>query len=358
VNEPFRLLDLFSGAAGGWSVGLGRVGFRTVAFAESDPWRRACFAAAHPGAIAFDDVRSVTASRLLAELGYLPEVVVGSPPCQDISAANPRGKGLGGDRSGLFWEWLRIVGEVRPRWACAENSPRARTQGIDHIIGGLEAQGYAVWPLVVGVDDAGAPHRRKRMWLIAADADRLGLRELPGRGERPGRGEEPAEPGDDDPDAHGRLAGRSGRHADGCERVGSRAHGEASADASGVGGGEGWDEPARQQGRPDGELECGSHAADRAGLSLGPCLGGDDGEELPPALRDIGRAWSHWNGGLQGLAASCAAAGFGRMDDGLPAGLAPGLRNQCISAYGDAVAPVIPEAIGRAILEAEGRVAA
>lgn len=86
---------------------------------------------------------------------------------------------------------------------------------------------------------------------------------------------------------------------------------------------------------------------------------GDNGAQLPPALRDIGRAWSHWNGGLAGLAASCAAAGFGRMDDGLSAGMdppacAPASRNAAIAAYGDAILPQISEAIGRVMAQMIG----
>ena len=84
------VLDLFSGACGGWSLGLHRAGFETVAACEFDPWRRAVFAQNFPGVKLYDDVRSLTADRIVSDLGYFPDCVVGSPPCQDASAANTK----------------------------------------------------------------------------------------------------------------------------------------------------------------------------------------------------------------------------------------------------------------------------
>lgn len=312
--RPRLVLDLFAGGAGGWSLGLHRAGWRTVAAAEWDDQRRVMFGDANPGAALYADVRDVTAARLRSDLGYLPDIVVGSPPCQDISAANASGAGTGGARSGLFWEWLRIVDEVRPDWACAENSPRLRTLGGDDILAGLEAIGYACWPLVVGADDAGANHRRDRVWIVARNAQSIGRRES-----RP------------EPVAEGRRAhagiGGVARHPDRC-------------DESSVGGSCG-----RASAEPDG-VAADAHGT---GHALGSRRPGDDGSELPAALRDIGRAWPHWNGGEAGLAASCAAAGTHRVDDGVSARLVARARNQCIAAYGDAVVPRITEAIARAI---------
>lgn len=293
------VLELFAGAVGGWSLGLHRAGFRTVAACEIDPWRRAVFAANNPGVVMYSDVRDLTADRLRADLGYLPDIVVGSPPCQEISAANTAGRGIDDDH--LFWEWVRLVGEIRPRWAAAENSPNARTTGIDGILDALEAGGYATWPMVVGADHAGANHKRRRLWLIAANADGCLVMGAGTHG--------------DDPDAD-----RHGQH-------GRASHGEMDWGLDGV---------ARN---PDSPRH-----------PIGPGIRRDDGAQLPPALRAIGLAWPAWNGGLSGLAASCAASGFGGLDDGSSAGLAPAARNRCVAAYGDAIVPQISEAIGRAML--------
>lgn len=61
---------------------------------------------------------------------------------------------------------MRLVRELRPGWCCFENVPGIRTIGADRVIEDLESEGYAVWPLVVGADDCGAPHRRKRVFFV------------------------------------------------------------------------------------------------------------------------------------------------------------------------------------------------
>jgi site-specific DNA-cytosine methylase len=308
-----RVLDLFSGACGGWSLGLHRAGFVTVAAVEIDPWRRAVFQRQFPKAKMYADVRELSATRLIGDLGYLPDVVVGSPPCQEISAANSKGAGITDDH--LFWEWVRLVFEIRPLWCGAENSPRARTSGIDGILDALEKAGYASWPCVVGADNAGANHRRKRLWLVAADANRIGS------------------------DAGGALW---------------RAAGEGRADSGGHAAADPDDASRRQPSLQDGTAADHRSSTDPDGprYQVGPRQPGNDGPELPPALRDIGLAWPHWNRGLAGLAAACAATGFGALDDGAEFGLPAGLRNRAIAALGDSVLPQITGLIGRAIMRA------
>jgi len=328
-RHPPLAIDLFCGAAGGWSLGLQRAGIRTIAACEIDDWRRAVFAARHPGCVMYSDVRDLTAERIGNDLGYLPDILVGSPPCQEISAANCKGEGITDDH--LFWEWARLVFEIRPLWCAAENSPRARTDGIDGILDALAQAGYAAWPCVVGADNAGANHRRKRLWLIAADAQRRELWQQPGRSAGTD-GRAPAIASEHDPNAYGRIAGGTGRHADGCLGLGAGADEYDARHAASQRRAEGGAEPSEQ--------------------SQGADAGSYDGEELPPALRDIGLDWPHWNGGLAGLAASCAAAGFGAVDDGPGSILPPGLRNRAIAALGDAVVPQITEAIGRVMIGA------
>lgn len=295
------VLDLFAGAAGGWSLGLHRAGFRTIAACEIDPWRRAVFSRNFPDAVMFDDARSLTAARVVAECGRLPDIIVGSPPCQDISTANTKGRGVDGARSGLFFEAIRLVGEIRPAWVALENSPNLRNRGYDRVAEGLEALGYTVWPFVVGADDVGANHRRKRVWIVAANAERVGVRRQP-------------------------------RRRGGADGAGEAIVGFDAADAARL---------------PEGRIAR-QERQQRAKAGLDPY----------PAVRNIGLAWPDWNGGIASLAASCAAAGAGGIHDGLPSGLAPNARNRCIAAYGDAVLPQITELLGRAILAAEAARAA
>ena len=113
------------------------------------------------------------------------DVVSGGFPCQDISCAGG-GAGLAGARSGLWREMARIIGEVRPRFAFVENSPMLTTRGLGVVLGDLAEMGFdAKWG-VLGASDVGAPHHRKRIWIVA---NANGVRELQPQGcERNQRG--------------------------------------------------------------------------------------------------------------------------------------------------------------------------
>jgi DNA (cytosine-5)-methyltransferase 1 len=103
----------------------------------------------------------------------LVDVVSGGFPCQDISVAG-RGAGIDGKKSSLWREMARIVGEVRPAFVFAENSPALVTRGLARVLADLDALGYdAEWD-VLGASDVGAPHQRRRIWILArlrTDAD-------------------------------------------------------------------------------------------------------------------------------------------------------------------------------------------
>lgn len=275
-------LDLFAGACGGWTLGLHRAGIETVAACEIDPWRRAVYSRNFPTVQLYGDVRELTAARLASDGIGAIDLVAGSPPCPDFSTANAQGRGIDGERGKLFFEFVRLVRELRPRWVCAENVPGIRARGYDRIHAELEAAGYAVRPLVVGAWHAGAPHRRKRVWIVADAAQT----------------------------ADGDASSRS------CERQSKR--------------------PARSG--LDGRASFQAHGA-RLAIKRGEPR--DDGAQQPAIERAIaerlGRIAQDWNGGI---------AGRGRMDDGLPKGLA----RPALASYGDAVVPQITEMIGRAIL--------
>jgi site-specific DNA-cytosine methylase len=114
----------------------------------------------------------------------LVDVVSGGFPCQDISAAG-KGAGIDGTRSGLWKEMARIVGQVGPRYVFIENSPMLRTRGLHVVLKDLAEMGYDARWGVLGAVDAGAPHKRDRMWIRAerrnllshAEHRRLGWRE-------------------------------------------------------------------------------------------------------------------------------------------------------------------------------------
>jgi DNA (cytosine-5)-methyltransferase 1 len=94
------------------------------------------------------------------------DVLCGGFPCQDISAAG-KGAGITGERSGLWKEYARLIGEMRPRFVFAENSPLLRTRGLGVVLEDLAAMGYNARWGIIGAGAVGAPHKRDRMWVLA-----------------------------------------------------------------------------------------------------------------------------------------------------------------------------------------------
>jgi DNA (cytosine-5)-methyltransferase 1 len=170
-----NVLDLFSGI-GGFSLGLERAGMRTVAFCEIDPFCRRVLARHWPETPCYDDVRNLTAERLVAD-GVAVDVVCGGFPCQDISKAGPR-TGLAGKRSGLWFEFARIIGEVRPKFVIIENVTALRHRGLDVILRFFASIRYDAEWHCVPAGALGAPDIRDRIWVIAypqhPDADGAG----------------------------------------------------------------------------------------------------------------------------------------------------------------------------------------
>ena len=418
-----RVLDLFSAAAGGWSLGMHRAGFETVAACEAVEWRRILYSENNPGVPVYDDVCTLTAERLLADLGFLPRVVVGSPPCQDISSANTKGKGVEGERSGLFFEAVRLIGEIRPRWFALENSANLRTRGADPVLTALEALGYTCWALVVRASDIGANNERPRAWIIGCDlaqiadpdgfgrdegwsrrrvgldlslSSHLGDATQDGRGSRvPGRrvgavarAKQPA-CGDAanangnsirlaelpvGPEQEAAISQHLARHAD-CE---PSATGFSSASNEGA------DELGSGRLRQDSDDQRGpvlsreAPDADQAGQADGCLVSSLRQAEITDDGRSTGRGDDGSRVGQVGLCEADRLAALQhradwslddlarhiRLDDGLPAWVAEqriavgGPRGTTaasllVEAFGDAVVPRIPEAIGRAILRVE-----
>ena len=160
-----HVLDLFSGI-GGLALGFQRAGMRTAAFCEADPFARRVLRRHWPDVPCYGRVEDVSARRLQADGVPAPgraDVLAGEAAADEAG----RGAGLDGARSGLWRHMLRLVEECRPAWVVAENVPALRVRGADRVLAGLEAAGYACWPLVVGAAHAGAPHRRQRVFILA-----------------------------------------------------------------------------------------------------------------------------------------------------------------------------------------------
>jgi DNA (cytosine-5)-methyltransferase 1 len=159
-----RFLDLFSGI-GGFSLGLERTGgFQTIAFCEIDPFCRKVLAKHWPGMPCFEDITKLGREELDG-LGKV-DVICGGFPCQDISCAG-KGAGIHAARSGLWWEMLRIIRLVRPRYVLVENVAALLNRGLDEVLGSLAESGYdAEWQML-RAQDFGLNHRRERLFIIA-----------------------------------------------------------------------------------------------------------------------------------------------------------------------------------------------
>lgn len=153
-------LDLFSGI-GGFALAAQRVGWQTVAFCESEPFCQAVLRHHWPDVPIHPDVRELTGDAVGAV-----DIITGGFPCQDISWAGP-GDGIGGKRSGLWGEYARLVGELRPRYVVVENVAALLARGMGVVIGDLARLGYDAEWSVVSACSMGAPHMRRRVFIVA-----------------------------------------------------------------------------------------------------------------------------------------------------------------------------------------------
>ena len=157
-------LDLFSGIGG---IGLALEPWvRTVAYCERDRYAQGVLLSRMRSgdidiAPIWDDVTTLRGE-------MLPRISIISAgfPCQDISVAG-LGKGLAGERSGLFFEILRLIEECNPRFVFLENVPAIRTRGGERVVKELAALGYDCRWTTLSAAAVGAPHKRERWFLLA-----------------------------------------------------------------------------------------------------------------------------------------------------------------------------------------------
>lgn len=160
--------SLFAGI-GGFDLGLESSGMSCVWQVEKDEQCRKALAARFPGASRFEDVRNVGANELVR-----PDLICGGFPCQDLSVAGKRA-GLAGKRSGLFYEFMRIVEELAPSWVLIENvggllsSNGGRDMGA--ILGTLGQLGYGTAYRVLDAQWFGVPQRRRRVFIVGCFGD-------------------------------------------------------------------------------------------------------------------------------------------------------------------------------------------
>lgn len=151
-------LSLFSGI-GGIEIGL-EEWVETKAYCEIDKYAQAVLRNRFSNPTIHSDI-----TKLKGKEGEF-DIIFGGFPCQDISNAGKR-KGIHAERSGLWFEMLRIISEVRPRYVFVENVSAIINRGLDVVLGTLSEIGYdAVWT-TLRASDVGAPHRRERFFMLA-----------------------------------------------------------------------------------------------------------------------------------------------------------------------------------------------
>lgn len=155
--NPLFYGSLFAGV-GGFDLGFDEAGMKCKWQVELDEYRRKILNQRWPNATQWDDIRTFQPTHV--------DVVCGGFPCQDISNAGKR-EGIGGERSGLWSEYARIIRTIRPRFVVIENVSALLVRGFERVLGDLAALGYdAEWECIPA-SAFGAYHERERVFVVA-----------------------------------------------------------------------------------------------------------------------------------------------------------------------------------------------
>ena len=170
TDGHLRELALFAGGGGG-IIGGQTLGWRTVCAVERDAYPASVLASRqNDGHLEPFPIYSDVCSFDGRPWRGCVDVVSGGFPCQDISAAG-KGAGIEGERSGLWGEMARIIGEVRPRYVWVENSPLLVSRGLGLVLLDLAKMGYDARWGIVGAHHAGGLHKLDRIWIRGELAD-------------------------------------------------------------------------------------------------------------------------------------------------------------------------------------------
>lgn len=160
--------SLFAGI-GGFDLGFERAGISPAWQVEFNAQCRSVLSRHWPNVQRHDDVRSFHAGDFVR-----PDLICGGFPCQDLSVAGKRA-GLAGERSGLFYEFMRIVAEFSPEWVCIENVPGLLSSNggrdMGAVLGTLGKLGYGWAYRLLDAQWFGVAQRRRRVFIIGCLGD-------------------------------------------------------------------------------------------------------------------------------------------------------------------------------------------
>jgi len=168
-------LSLFTGAGGGL-LGTKLLGWKAIGYVEKEPYcqkviRQRIADGLLDAAPIFGDIRKFISEGYAASYTGMVDVLTAGFPCQPFSVAGKRKQA--DDERNMWPATADVIGIVKPRFVLLENVPGVR-EYLPVVVRDLRRCGYEVsHPLQLGADDVGAPHRRKRVWIVAHDAKQL-----------------------------------------------------------------------------------------------------------------------------------------------------------------------------------------
>ena len=164
----YNYIDLFHGI-GGFALGASWAGmkFNNHFCSDIEPYAQELYKLRFPDSIQLGDITKIDTEELKK---YGDKwIISGGFPCQDISIAG-KGAGIHGERSGLWFEYWRLINDLRPRFAIMENVGMLIHRGLGEVLGSLAEIGYNAEWQDIRAEDVGAPHKRERIWIIAYTA--------------------------------------------------------------------------------------------------------------------------------------------------------------------------------------------
>jgi site-specific DNA-cytosine methylase len=161
-NRKMKVFDIFSGS-GGFTLGLEQAGMETVAFCEYEEYAQKVLKKNWPTIPVYKDVKEITKDNFDHDF----DLICGGFPCTDISIGGKR-EGIKEDNaSGLWYEYKRLIGEFRPKYAVIENVFGLLNNGLEILLQQLAEIGYdAVWT-TLDSQWFGIPQRRRRVYILA-----------------------------------------------------------------------------------------------------------------------------------------------------------------------------------------------
>ena len=171
--KKLKLLDTFAGI-GGFSYAAEKIvgGYETTQFIEINPFSQKILKKHWPHVPIHNDIKTFTAEP------FQFDCISGGFPCQDISNAGLQKGITKNTRSGLFYELIRIIRMVRPKYVVLENVAAITNRGLDIVLRELHESWYNAEWSVISASSLGACHQRARWWLVAYPNSKRSQRRL------------------------------------------------------------------------------------------------------------------------------------------------------------------------------------